>query len=279
MRKPDWLKVPLPSSRAFIDTQGLLGRLALHSVCQEARCPNIGECFGSGTAAFLILGTLCTRSCRYCNVRHGRPEPVDESEPGRLAEAARALGLRHIVITSVTRDDLPDGGAGQFARCIDALRREVAGCRVEVLIPDFQGDRKALETILSARPDVLNHNLEVTRGLFAELRPQGDYRRSLDLLRHAAEASDRTKTKSGFMIGLGEDRDGILSLLDDLAAASCAHLTIGQYLQPSRHHWPVAKFYAPEEFEELRQEALGRGFRTVVAGPLVRSSYRAAEYA
>ncbi|HNS54470.1 MAG TPA: lipoyl synthase [Syntrophales bacterium] len=279
MRKPDWLKVPLPSSRAFTDTQGLLGRLALHSVCQEARCPNIGECFGSGTAAFLILGNLCTRNCRYCNVRHGRPDPVDESEPGRLAEAARTLGLRHIVITSVTRDDLPDGGAGQFARCIDALRREVAGCRVEVLIPDFQGDRKALETILSARPDVLNHNLEVTRGLFAELRPQGDYRRSLDLLRHAAEASDRTKTKSGFMIGLGEDRDGILSLLDDLAAASCAHLTIGQYLQPSRHHWPVAKFYAPEEFEELRQEALGRGFRTVVAGPLVRSSYRAAEYA
>jgi len=279
MRKPDWLKVPLPSSRAFTDTQGLLGRLALHSVCQEARCPNIGECFGSGTAAFLILGNLCTRNCRYCNVRHGRPDPVDESEPGRLAEAARTLGLRHIVITSVTRDDLPDGGAGQFARCIDALRREVAGCRVEVLIPDFQGDRKALETILAARPDVLNHNLEVTRGLFAELRPQGDYRRSLDLLRHAAEASDRTKTKSGFMIGLGEDRDGILSLLDDLAAASCAHLTIGQYLQPSRHHWPVAKFYAPEEFEELRQEALGRGFRTVVAGPLVRSSYRAAEYA
>jgi len=279
MRKPDWLKVPLPNSRAFTDTQGLLGRLDLHSVCQEARCPNIGECFGSGTAAFLILGNLCTRNCRYCNVRHGRPDPVDESEPGRLAEAARTLGLRHIVITSVTRDDLPDGGAGQFARCIDALRREVAGCRVEVLIPDFQGDRKALETILSARPDVLNHNLEVTRGLFAELRPQGDYRRSLDLLRHAAEASDRTKTKSGFMIGLGEDRDGILSLLDDLAAASCAHLTIGQYLQPSRHHWPVAKFYAPEEFEELRQEALGRGFRTVVAGPLVRSSYRAAEYA
>lgn len=279
MRKPDWLKVPLPSSRAFIDTQGLLGRLALHSVCQEARCPNIGECFGSGTAAFLILGNLCTRSCRYCNVRHGRPEPVDESEPGRLAEAARALGLRHIVITSVTRDDLPDGGAGQFARCIDALRREVAGCRVEVLIPDFQGDRKALETILAARPDVLNHNLEVTRGLFAELRPQGDYRRSLDLLRHAAEAPARTKTKSGFMIGLGEERDDILLLLDDLAAASCTHLTIGQYLQPSRHHWPVVKFYTPEEFEGLRRDALARGFKTVLAGPLVRSSYHAEQYA
>ena len=279
MRKPDWLKVPLPSSRAFTDTQGLLGRLALHSVCQEARCPNIGECFGSGTAAFLILGNLCTRNCRYCNVRHGRPDPVDESEPGRLAEAARTLGLRHIVITSVTRDDLPDGGAGQFARCIDALRREVAGCRVEVLIPDFQGDRKALETILAARPDVLNHNLEVTRGLFAELRPQGDYRRSLDLLRHAAEAPARTKTKSGFMIGLGEERDDILLLLDDLAAASCTHLTIGQYLQPSRHHWPVAKFYTPEEFEGLRREALARGFKTVLAGPLVRSSYHAEQYA
>ncbi|NPV06127.1 MAG: lipoyl synthase [Syntrophaceae bacterium] len=279
MRKPDWLKVPLPNSRAFVDMQELLGRLELHTVCREARCPNIGECFGSGTATFLILGNRCTRNCRYCNIGHGRPTPVDEKEPERLAEAAKALGLRHVVITSVTRDDLPDGGARQFSRCIDALRRARAGCRVEVLIPDFRGDRAALETVLAARPDVLNHNLEVTQGLFARLRPEGDYRRSLELLRRAAESPVRPRIKSGFMIGLGEDLDDILSLLDDLAAVSCTHLTIGQYLQPSRHHWPVAKFYTPKEFEELKQAALERGFRTVLSGPLVRSSYHAAQYA
>lgn len=279
MRKPDWLKVPLPNSRAFVEMQGLLDRLVLHSVCREARCPNIGECYASGTATFLILGNLCTRNCRYCNVRHGRPAPVDESEPERLAEAVKTLGLRYVVITSVTRDDLPDGGARQFARCVEALRRDGTGCRVELLIPDFRGDREALETILSARPDILNHNLEVTQSLFAELRPEGDYRRSIELLQRAAESPDRPRTKSGFMIGLGEDRDDILSLLDDLAATSCTHLTIGQYLQPSRNHWPVAKFYTPGEFDGLRREALERGFKTVVAGPLVRSSYHAARYA
>ncbi len=278
-RKPDWLKVPLPNSREFIEVQGLLARLDLHSVCQEARCPNMGECFRSGTATFLILGSLCTRNCRYCNVRHGQPAAVDESEPERLAEAVKALGLHYVVITSVTRDDLPDGGARIFARCIDVLRREVPGCRVEVLIPDLQGNRSALETILESQPHVLNHNMEVTRKLFADLRPQGDYSRSLELLRRTAESRRPVITKSGFMIGLGETRAGILSLLDDLATASCASLTIGQYLQPSVAHWPVMKFYTPEEFEEFRREALQRGFRTVVAGPLVRSSYRAAEHA
>jgi len=278
-RKPDWLKVPLPNSRAFIEVQGLLARLDLHSVCQEARCPNMGECFRSGTATFLILGSLCTRNCRYCNVRHGQPAPVDESEPERLAEAVKSLGLHYVVITSVTRDDLPDGGARMFARCIDVLRREVPGCRVEVLIPDLQGDHVALETILESQPHVLNHNMEVTRELFADLRPLGDYTRSLELLRRTAESRRPVITKSGFMIGLGETRAGILSLLDDLAAASCASLTIGQYLQPSVSHWPVVNFYTPEEFEEFRREALQRGFRTVVAGPLVRSSYRAAEHA
>jgi lipoic acid synthetase len=279
MRKPDWLKVPLPNSREFIKTQGLLSRLDLHSVCQEARCPNMGECFQSGTATFLILGSLCTRNCRYCNVTHGLPAPVDETEPERLAEAVKTMGLRYIVVTSVTRDDLPDGGARLFARCVDVLRRGVPGCRVEVLIPDFQGNRNALETVLGARPHVLNHNMEVTMELFADLRPRGDYARSLELLRRASESPHPAITKSGFMIGLGETRDGILSLLDDLAAVSCASLTIGQYLQPSVAHWPVAKYYTPEEFEALRREALQRGFRTVVAGPLVRSSYRAAEHA
>ena len=279
LRKPDWLKVPLPNSREFIEVQGLLGRLGLHSVCQEARCPNIGECFRSGTATFLILGSLCTRNCRYCNVRHGQPEPVDESEPERLAEAVKALGLNYVVITSVTRDDLPDGGARMFARCIELLHLEVPGCRVEVLIPDLRGDREALETILESRPHVLNHNVEVTRERFADLRPSGDYARSLDLLRRASGSGLPVITKSGFMIGLGETRTGILTLLDDLAAVSCESLTIGQYLQPSLRHWPVTKFYSPEEFEEFRREALQRGFRTVVSGPLVRSSYHAAEYA
>ncbi len=278
-RKPDWLKVPLPNSREFIEVRGLLDRLRLHSVCQEARCPNMGECFHSGTATFLILGSLCTRNCRYCNVRHGKPAPVDESEPGRLAEAVKTLGLRYIVITSVTRDDLPDGGAAMFARCVSLLRKENPDCRVEVLIPDLQGNWDALAGILDAGPHVLNHNVEVTPRLFDDLRPQGRYALSLDLLKRAASRPGRVITKSGFMIGLGEDRDEILSLLDDLSATGCSSLTIGQYLQPSVSHWPVAKFYAPEEFEEFRREALLRGFRTVVAGPLVRSSYHAAEHA
>src|SRR5512137_284315 len=279
MRKPDWLKVPLPNSREFAEIRGLFGRLDLHSVCQEARCPNMGECFRSGTATFLILGNTCTRNCRYCNVAHGRPGPVDEEEPERLVEAVRALGLRYIVITSVTRDDLPDGGAALFARCTGLLRKQIPDCRVEVLIPDLQGNWAALEKILEAGPHVLNHNVEVAPRLFGELRPRGNYALSLELLRRAAAVKREGLTKSGFMIGLGEARDEILSLLDDLAAVSCASLTIGQYLQPSAGHWPVAKFYRPEEFEELRQEALQRGFKSVVSGPLVRSSYHAAKHA
>jgi lipoic acid synthetase len=278
-RKPDWLKVPLPNSREFSEMRGLLGRLDLHSVCQEARCPNMGECFRSGTATFLILGATCTRNCRYCNVAHGRPGPVDEAEPERLVEAVRALGLRYIVITSVTRDDLPDGGAALFARCVELLRRDIPDCRVEVLIPDLQGNWAALERILEAGPHVLNHNVEVAPRLFGELRPQGNYALSLELLRHAGSDRRKALTKSGFMIGLGEVRGEILSLLDDLAAVSCASLTIGQYLQPSIDHWPVATFYIPEDFEEFRLEALQRGIRTVVSGPLVRSSYHAAKHA
>jgi lipoic acid synthetase len=279
MKKPGWLKVPLPNSREFIEVRGLLGRLGLHSVCQEARCPNMGECFQSGTATFLILGNTCTRNCRYCNVRPGQPAAPDEAEPERLAAAVKTLGLRYVVITSVTRDDLTDGGASLFARCVELLREEIVDCRVEVLIPDLGGNRDALERILASRPHVLNHNVEVVPRLFGELRPGGNYALSLELLQRAA-ADDRTAmTKSGFMIGLGETPDEILSLLDDLAAVSCASLTIGQYLQPSADHWPVAKFYTPEEFERFRQEALQRGFKRVVSGPLVRSSYHAAKNA
>jgi len=279
MRKPDWLKVPLPNSREFANVRGLLGRLDLHSVCQEARCPNMGECFQSGTATFLILGNICTRNCRYCNVQHGRPGPVDNAEPERLIEAVKKLRLRYVVITSVTRDDLPDGGAAIFARCVELLRKEIPDCRVEVLIPDLQGNWGALERILEAGPRVLNHNVEVAPRLFGELRPQGSYALSLGLLRRAGSDAGKTMTKSGFMIGLGETKDEILSLLDDLAAVSCASLTIGQYLQPSAGHWPVAAFYRPEDFEEFRREALQRGFRNVVSGPLVRSSYHASKHA
>jgi lipoyl synthase len=278
-RKPDWLKVPLPNSREFIEVRGLLGRLGLHSVCQEARCPNMGECFQSGTATFLILGNTCTRNCRYCNVRPGQPAAPDEAEPERLAAAVKTLGLRYVVITSVTRDDLTDGGASLFARCVELLRKEIVDCRVEVLIPDLGGNRDALERILASRPHVLNHNVEVVPRLFGELRPGGNYALSLELLQRAAADDRKAMTKSGFMIGLGETPDEILSLLDDLAAVSCASLTIGQYLQPSADHWPVAKFYMPEEFERFRQEALQRGFKSVVSGPLVRSSYHAAKHA
>jgi len=279
MRKPDWLKVPLPNSREFIEVRGLLDHLNLHSVCQEARCPNMGECFQSGTATFLILGNTCTRNCRYCNVRHGQPDAPDEEEPTRLAAAVKALGLRYAVITSVTRDDLPDGGASFFARCIELLRKETPDCRVEVLIPDLKGNWKALERILASGPHTLNHNVEVVPRLFGKLRPQGSYTLSLELLRQAGKGVHKALTKSGFMIGFGETRDDILSLMDDLAAVSCSRLTIGQYLQPSIDHWPVSKFYEPEEFDRFRQEALRRGFRHVVSGPLVRSSYQAAKYA
>jgi lipoyl synthase len=279
MRKPDWLKVPLPNTREFIEVRGLLDRLDLHSVCQEARCPNMGECFQSGTATFLILGNTCTRNCLYCNVRHGQPAAPDEGEPERLAAAVKALGLRYIVITSVTRDDLPDGGATLFARCVELLRKEIADCRVEVLIPDLEGNWKALERILASGPHVLNHNMEVVPRFFGKLRPQGNYALSLELLQRAGTGNHNAVTKSGFMIGFGETRDEILSLLDDLAAVSCASLTIGQYLQPSAGHWPVANYYEPKDFEGFRQEALQRGFKHVVSGPLVRSSYHAAKHA
>jgi lipoic acid synthetase len=278
-RKPDWLKVPLPNTREFIEVRGILDRLDLHSVCQEAHCPNMGECFQSRTATFLILGNTCTRNCRYCNVRDGQPGAPDEQEPERLAEAVKALGLRYVVITSVTRDDLADGGASLFARCTELLRKEIADCRVEVLIPDLQGNWIALERILASSPRVLNHNVEVVPRLFGELRPLGNYTLSLELLRRASANKCKMLTKSGFMIGFGETRGEILSLLDDLAEVSCDSLTIGQYLQPSVGHWPVVKFYMPEEFEGFRQEALQRGFKSVVSGPLVRSSYHAAKHA
>lgn len=276
-RKPDWLKVRLPGSRPYRRVQGVLRERRLHSVCQQARCPNIAECFQDGTATFLILGDTCTRACRYCNVAHGVPVPPDSDEPSRIVEAVQALGLQYVVITSVTRDDLADGGAGHFAACIAAIRERVPGCPVEVLIPDFQGNQRALEAVMAAGPTVVNHNLEVAPALFTELRPQGNYRISLELLRRISdETSKNIISKSGFMVGFGESHADIIALMEDLAGVHCQRLTIGQYQQPTRHHWPVRKFYHPDEFEAFREAAAAMGFRNVEAGPLVRSSYHAA---
>ncbi len=273
-RKPDWLKVKLPNTTEFKQVQGTLTRYQLHSVCQEARCPNMTECFHSGTATFLILGDACTRHCLYCNVTHRKPTDYDTDEPVRLAAAVKELGLRYIVITSVTRDDLPDGGAGIFAECIERLRTEVPDCKVEVLIPDFLGDEKSLNVVIQAKPDVLNHNIEVVKRLFPSLRPQGNYQRSLELIARVAPSG--VVSKSGFMVGVGETIDEVTSLLQDLRATGCKRVTIGQYLQPSREHWTVDRYYTPEEFQQMKLTALQLGFTYVESGPLVRSSYHAA---
>jgi lipoic acid synthetase len=277
LRKPEWLKVRLPNSREFRHVRDILANRHLHTICQEARCPNITECFHEGTATFLILGKICTRNCRYCHVIHDIPKPLDPHEPERLTEAVKALGLQYIVITSVTRDDLPDGGATIFAGSIASLRRQIPDCRVEVLVPDFQGNWRALEQVIAAGPDVINHNIEVVPTLYPNLRPQGNYKISLELL-HRIKLGTKKKivSKSGFMVGFGEKREDILRLLEDLVAAKCERLTIGQYQQPTRNHWPVMRYYHPDEFKEMKEVACAMGFRHVESGPLVRSSYHAA---
>ncbi|MGZ6276598.1 MAG: lipoyl synthase [Syntrophales bacterium] len=276
-RKPEWLKVKLPTSHEFQNVKGILSQSNLHSICQEAHCPNVTECFHSGTATFLILGNICTRNCLYCNVRHGTPQVLDETEPERLTEAVKRLGLRYIVITSVTRDDLADGGAGLFARCVERLYREVPGCRVEVLIPDLHGNWDALECIVKSRPYVINHNMEVVPAFFSQIRPQGNYHLSLELLHQVRQyGKNEIIVKSGFMVGFGESWSDIIVLLQDLARVHCEMVTIGQYQQPSRNHWPVMKYYHPDEFEVMRGMAHELGVKRVEAGPLVRSSYHAA---
>ncbi len=273
LRKPPWLKVRPPYADGCRQIRSKLANLQLHTVCQEAACPNMAECFESGTATFLILGNVCTRHCLYCNVAHGAPQKVQEKEIENLIDAVQQMNLNYVVITSVTRDDLPDGGASTFADCIVRLRQAVPGCKVEVLIPDFQGHVGAWGKVIAAKPDVINHNMEVVEPLFAQLRPQGDYHISLKLIAHAA--STPVVSKSGFMLGFGEKREDILRLIDDLASVACARLTIGQYQQPTLKHWPVAKYYAPDEFVEFKAIAYSKGFQYVEAGPLVRSSYRA----
>jgi len=275
LRKPPWLKVRPPYSNECRSIKSTLAGLQLHTVCQEAACPNMAECFASGTATFLIMGNICTRDCLYCNVQHGQPPAIDEDEINHLMYAVRKMKLEYVVITSVTRDDLPDGGAQVFAGCVNKLREENLFCKIEVLIPDFRGNPVALEKVLAAKPDVINHNMEVVKPMFARLRPQGNYDVSLKLLKKVSSSS--VISKSGFMIGFGESREDILHLIDDLASVSCARLTIGQYQQPTLKHWPVAKYYHPDEFAEFKEIAYQKGFQYVEAGPLVRSSYHAAK--
>ena len=275
LRKPSWLKVPPPYARQAHGIRATLAGWQLHTVCEEAACPNMVECFAGGTATFLILGNICTRDCLYCNVEYGMPQSVDEREIDRLVAAVRQMKLEYVVITSVTRDDLPDGGAQVFADCISRLRQSNPDCRIEVLIPDFQGSKAALEKVIAAGPAVINHNMEVVEPLFPRLRPQGNYNISLKLLLRLAATP--VVSKSSFMVGFGEKRDDILRLIDDLSSVSCERLTIGQYQQPTLKHWPVAKYYHPDEFAELKDIAYQKGFQYVEAGPLVRSSYHAAK--
>jgi len=273
-RKPDWLKVRFPAGPNYARIDRMHREQGLHSVCRSAACPNQGECWSNGTATFMILGSRCTRDCNFCNVTHAPPEPPDPNEAEKVAAAVAELGLRHAVITSVTRDDLADGGAAQFAAVTTAIRRLAPGCRIELLIPDLQGDRAALRTILAAGPDILGHNLETVPRLYPLARQGADYRRSLDLLA-AAAADSSIPTKSGLMLGMGEEPTELLAVMDDLRSAGCRMLTLGQYLQPTRRHLPVVRYVTPEEFAELREAGLARGFSHVEAGPLVRSSYHA----
>jgi lipoic acid synthetase len=254
----------------------MLDNLALATICEEAHCPNIGECFREHTATFLILGRACTRNCRFCAVAHAQPNPPDDAEPQHLVDAAKQLGLRHIVITSVTRDDLSDGGAGHFAACVVALH-SATSTTVELLVPDFQGCDTALRTVMDSRPEVLGHNVEVVPRLYPVIRPQAGYRRSLDLLRHAKELQPSTYVKSGIMVGVGEREQEVLEVMRDLRAVGCDFLTIGQYLRPSPQHYPVVEYVTPATFERYAQVGSELGFRTVQCAPFVRSSYRARE--
>jgi lipoyl synthase len=277
--KPPWLKVRAPGSPNYLRLKSLMKDLALHTVCEEAHCPNIGECWHHGTATFMIMGDVCTRACGYCNVIHGAPKPLDVDEPEHLAHAVDTLGLAYVVVTSVDRDDLPDFGASAFAATIRAVHTRRPDCRVEVLIPDFQGQETPLRTVLEARPDVLNHNIETVSRLYRIARPGGRYARALELLHRARTWTPEIPTKSGLMVGLGETRDEVIEVLRDLRQVDCQILTIGQYLRPSVAHLPMERYYTPEEFLELKRLALDLGFGHVESGPLVRSSYHAHEQA
>lgn len=281
-KHPDWIKVRAPVSKEYFHTKALLGELGLHTVCQEACCPNIGDCFSHRTATFMLMGDVCTRNCPYCAVAHGRVRALDPEEPRRVAEAVARLGLQHVVVTSVDRDDLPDGGAAHFAATARAIKELSPASRVEVLVPDFQGRHASIEAVVAAPVDVYNHNMETVPSLYRTVRPGGKYERCLDVLWHAKrvarESGEEMLTKSGIMLGLGEEIDELFMVLRDLRDAECDIVTLGQYLRPSQEHLPVARYVTPEEFAGIKIRALELGFRHIESGPLVRSSYHAWEH-
>jgi lipoyl synthase len=279
VRKPNWLKVKAPGGAGYVEVRRLMRELKLHTVCEEARCPNVGECWDHRAATFLIMGDVCTRNCAYCAVAHGAPLPLDPEEPRRLAEAVQAMALRHVVVTSVDRDDVADGGAAHYAAVVREIRLRMAETTVELLIPDFKGNADALRTVVAARPEILNHNLETVPRLYRMARPGGRYPRALELLARAKRLDPFQVTKSGIMVGLGETWDEAVAALRDLRAVGTDLVTIGQYLRPSASHMPVARFYSPDEFAELRRIGGELGFRHTESGPLVRSSYHAWEQA
>lgn len=276
-RKPDWLKINLKTDENFKEIKSMMRSKTLHTVCEEAKCPNIHECWANRTATFMILGDICTRACRFCAVKTGLPTELDLQEPERVADAALQMGLRHCVVTSVARDDLQDGGAMIFAETIKAIRRKLPLCTVEVLIPDFLGREESLVTVLEAKPDILNHNMETVERMSDRVRSKAKYRRSLELLQRSKRIAPSIPTKSSVMIGVGEEWDELLQTMDDLRAVDCDIMTIGQYLQPSTIHLAVSKYYTPEQFALLKEEGMKRGFKHVESGPLVRSSYHAHE--
>lgn len=277
LKKPPWLKKQIPPYQDLLKVKSILAATDLHTVCEEARCPNLGECFSKGTATFLILGNICTRDCGFCAVEHGDPVPVDEKEAEKVAQAVEKMGLRYVVVTSVTRDDLPDGGASHYAKTIQAIREVDGSAKVEVLIPDFQDDPSSLAMVLDASPDVLNHNIETIPRLYPKVRPEADYERSLRLLKRSKEYNPHLFTKSGFMLGLGEMREEVLGLMENLRQVECNFLTIGQYLQPHPNRLPVVRFIPPEEFEEYKRIGEKMGFKAVASGPFVRSSFHASQ--
>lgn len=274
-RHPDWLKVKIGGGENYAKTKALLRSAKLHTICEEAKCPNIAECFGCGTAVFLILGDTCTRNCRYCNVKHGKPRSINLKEPHDVAESVRQLDLKYVVITSVTRDDLMDGGASTFYDTVIETKKLNKNCKVEVLIPDFKGNIDSLKKVIDSEPDVINHNIEVAEELFNSIRPEGNYKMSLELLKNIKKINKDMKTKSGFMIGIGENKEQIIKTMKDLRKADVDFLTIGQYLQPTKNHAEIKKYYTPEEFDEFKEIAIDLGFKHVESAPLVRSSYHA----
>ena len=275
-RRPEWLKARVPGGEQYSKIKNLIGQQRLHTVCEEARCPNMGECWSAGTATFMILGDTCTRSCGFCAVKTGRPGSLDWDEPRRVADAVKQMGLRHAVITSVNRDERKDGGAPIFAETIRLIREDVPGCKIEVLIPDFKGAEEALNIVLDAQPDVLNHNVETVPRIYKIVRPQAKYRQSLELLHRSKRRG--FLTKSGMMVGIGEEPDEVLQVMRDLREMECDILTIGQYLQPTKNHLPIERFVHPDEFTMYREEGTKMGFKHVESGPLVRSSYHAEQH-